>query len=213
MAYKNIRVLIRVDYTPITDTKTLADKLRDIEGFHNFFSSYNYFKIGDTSNYRNGSVKDMEAEELVYRYSKTIDNTEYVLDFSSRFFYIRISGDSIPVDINDYFTIVEEATRIVVEGDKFVKITNYGAAKEFEKINPQSDEKDIDKTERDAYTSQPENVRIIYQIKQQKESTRYIVAATVGDVKKNPDYQKGEKLYDLAFFTAFKKAEEHYERE
>lgn len=213
MAYKNIRVLIRVDYTPITDTKALADKLRNIEGFYDFFSNYNYFRIGDTSNYRNGSVKDMEADELVYRYSNNTDNTEFVLDFSSRFFYIRISGDAIPADINDYFTIVEEATQIVIDGDKFVKITKYGAAKEFEKINPQGEEQDIDKTERDAYISQPENVRIIYQKKQQKDLTSYIVAATVSDVKKNPDYQKGEKLYDLAFFTALKKAEERYEKE
>lgn len=210
MAYKNVRVLIRVDYSPISDTKSFSDKLRTIDGFGDVFDNYNYFRIGDTSNYRNGTVKDMEPDELVYRYWRKADGVEYVLDFSSHFFYIRLSGETIPADLSNYFRIVEEATRIVTEGDSFVRIATYGAGKEFEDKYPEEKEDYVDKVERDAYTSQPESVRIICQRKEQKDATRYTIVAFVNDVKKNPDYKRGEKLYDVSFMNALTKAEQKY---
>ena len=208
MAFKNVRTLIRVDYTPISDTKALSEKLRSIDGFYDTFSSYNYFKIGDTSNYKNGNVNEMEPEELVYRYSKEQSGLNVVLDFTSRFFYIRLIGEDLSADISDYFRIMEDVTKLVHENDKFGKVTNYGMGKEFEekKVVPE----DVDKIERDSYTAQPQNVRIIYQERNQRDTKRYTIIASVNDVSKNPDYAKGEKLYDKAFIIALKEAEEKY---
>ena len=43
MAYMNYKTIIRVDCTPISDTKGLSDKIRDIDGFHDKFSEFNSF--------------------------------------------------------------------------------------------------------------------------------------------------------------------------
>lgn len=208
MAFKNIRTLIRIDYTPISDTKVLSEKLRSIDGFYETFSDYNYFKIGDTSNYRNGNVNELEPEELVYRYSKEQGGLNVVLDFTSRFFYIRLIGEELSSDVSEYFRIMEDVTKLVLENDKFVKITNYGIGKEFEEKKAELEE--VDKIERDSYTAQPQNVRIIYQERNQRDAKRYTIIASVNEVAKNPDYSKGEKLYDKAFMIALKEAEEKY---
>ena len=208
MAFKNVRTLIRVDCSPISDTKTLSTKLREIEGFDAMFANYNYFKIGETSNYRNGALKEMDPEEYVYRYSREEGGVNYVFDLTSRFFYIRILGEQLPANLSEYFRIMEDATKIVLEHDKFGKVKGYGLGKEYEEKKAQSD--DADKIERDSYTSQAQKVRIIYQKREQSNDISYTIIATVNDVEKNPDYSRGEKLYDQAFQVALKEAEEKY---
>lgn len=103
---------------------------------------------------------------------------------------------------------MEDATKIVLEHDKFVKVSGYGIGKEYEEKKVQRDE--ADKIERDAYTPQAQKVRIIYQKRNQSDAIRYTIIATVNDVDKNPDYSKGDKLYDKAFLVALKEAEEKY---
>lgn len=211
MAFKNTRLLIRVDCTPISDTESLSKKLRDIEGFYDNFSGYNYFKIGDTSNFRNGTIKELEPEEIVYRYYRRTDDIDYVFDFTSRFFYIRLIGkDALTTDFQVYFRIMEDAVKMVLDNDKFVRIENYGIGKEYieQRAEPLVD--DLDKIERDAYTSEPEKIRIIYQKKEMKDSISITIVAFVNEDVKNLSTAADVLLYDKAFMDALKKAEEKY---
>ena len=208
MAFKNVRTLIRVDCSPISETLALSKKIREIEGFHTAFSDYNYFKIGETSNFRNGTLKDMDPNEFVYRYSKEEDGTSYVFDLTSRFYYIRILGKGLPSDLNVYFRIIDDVTRIVLDHDKFVKIKEYGIGKEYEEKKDTPDE--TDKIERDAYMSQAHKARVVYQKREQSNAVRYTILLKVEEVDKNPDYTKGDKLFGTSFQLALKEAEEKY---
>lgn len=211
MAFKNTRLLIRVDCTPISDTESLSKKLRDINDFYDNFSGFDYFKIGDTSNFRNGTLKDMEPEELVYRYYRRVDGIDYVFDFTSRFFYIRLIGEKkLPSDLNVYYGIMEDAVKMVLKNDKFVRISHYGVGKEYVEKRPVPLAEDIDKIERDAYTIEQERVRIVFQKKERKDAINLTIVAAVNEVSKNPNYENGGLLYDKAFTDAFKKAEEKY---
>ena len=211
MAYKNTRLLIRVDCTPISDTELLSRKFREIDGFYDNFSEYNYFKIGDTANFRNGTVKDMEPDELVFRYYKRADGIDYVFDFTSRFFYIRLIGEEkLPADLRDYYRIMEDAVKVVLVNDKFVRIVNYGVSKEYDEQRPALLAEDLDKIERDAYISEPGRVRIICLKREMKDAISKTIVASVNEVAKNPNYEAGEKLYGQAFMDALKEAEEKY---
>lgn len=211
MAYKNIRLLIRVDCTPISDTESLSRKLRGIEGFYDNFSEYNHFKIGDTANFRNGTIKNMEPDELVYRYYKRAGGIDYVFDFTSRFFYVRLIGEEgLPAEFKDYYRIMEDAVKVVLENDKFVRIVNYGVGKEYVEQRPAPLVEDLDKIERDAYTSEHGRIRIICQKREMKDVISQTIVASVDEVAKNPNYEAGEKLYGQAFMNALKEAEEKY---
>lgn len=210
MAYANYRTIIRVDCTPISDTKGIPNKIRDIDGFHDKFSEFNSFKIGETSNYRKGELKEMEPEELVYRYYKNTDGIEYVFDLSSRFYYIRLSGENLPSDWAPYFNIIEDVTRILHTADKFVSIVRYGVGKMFKESKERADATEVDKIERDAYISRPENVKIVCIREDKTDSINLNIVEYVDDISKKVDYGAGQKLYDKAFMDAQTKAEEKY---
>jgi len=211
MAYKNRRLLIRVGCTPISDTESLSRKFREIDGFYDSFSEYNHFKIGDTANFRNGTIKDMEPDELVYRYYKRADGIDYVFDFTSRFFYIHLIGEEeLPADLKDYYRIMEDAVKVVLGNDKFVRIVNYGVGKEYDEQRPALLAEDLDKIERDAYISEPGKVRIICLKREMKDAISKTIVASVNEVAKNPNYEAGEKLYGQTFMDALKEAEEKY---
>lgn len=210
MAYVNYRTIIRVDCTPISDTKGISDKIRDIDGFHDKFNGFNSFKIGETSNYRKGELKEMEPEEQVYRYYKNADGIEYVFDLSSRFYYVRLSGENLPSDWTPYFKLIEDVTRILHTADKFVSIVRYGVGKMFKELKAVAEAIEVDKIERDAYILKPENVKIVYIREDKTDSTNLNLVEYVDGISKKVDYDAGQKLYDKAFMDAQAKVEEKY---
>lgn len=210
MAYMNYKTIIRVDCTPISDTKGLSDKIRDIDGFHDKFSEFNSFKISETSNYRKGQLKGMEPEELVYRYYKNEGGVEYIFDLSSRFYYIRLSGDNLQTGWAPYYKIIEDVTQLLHNTDKYVSIERYGVGKMFKKTKVTAEASEMDKVERDAYIIRPENVKIVCIREEKSDGFNLNLVEYVDCENKKVDYSAGQKLYDKAFMDAQTKAEEKY---
>lgn len=206
MAYINTRTLIRVDCSPITNLSLLSERIRQIEGFSNMFERFNSFKIGETTNYRNGQLGEMQPDEIVYRYEKTIQGREVVLDLTSRFYYIRITGENQPENMDYYFKMLNEIKNVISDIDIFVYIEGHAIGKDFEERQGSA----VDKvsSNRDSYISQPENVKIIYQVQVKDGVKRAQIAAIVRDVehKASKEYQ----LFDQAFKEALRKAERDY---
>lgn len=207
MPYKKTKILIRVDCTPITDTKSFAEKIREIPGFRDMFSDFNYFKVKETSNYRNGTTKGMDPNDLVIRYSKSDKGIGYLFDITSRFYYVRAFGDNLPDDNNNLFAIIEAATKKLIEEDSYVRITNYAAGYGYEEKKEHDEgQNNVDKVERDSYMSRFENIKIITQSMEKVNSNEYVVAAIVNDVVQNPNYNAGKKMFNRDFMTALSEA-------
>ena len=206
MAYTNIRTMIRVDCSPITNLSFLSERIRQIEGFSEMFERFNNFRIGETTNYRNGQLAEMQPDELVFRYERTIEGSEVVLDLTSRFYYIRISGENQPENLDDYYKMLDEIKNVISEIDIFVYIERHAIGKDFEERQDNAAEKES--SNRDSYLSQPENVRIIYQDQVKDGIKRAQIAAIVKDEerKASREYQ----LFDQAFKEALRKAERDY---
>lgn len=207
MAFRNIRTLIRVDCTTILDPKKIAEKLRTIEGFDGLLGDYTSFKIGDTTNYKQGGVKTMSPDEMVYRYVKNAEGLLIRLDLTSQFYYVNLAGNNIPNDYKEYVDLIEKVTKTIMDNDVFVKITGYAIRKDFEDIkNPPSDS-EIDNVNRKLYMSEPEQVQIVYIDREVKEKFTKTLIALKGEKKMRLHYDNDEKLFDAAFFSALDKAE------
>jgi hypothetical protein len=206
MAYTIIRTVIRVDCSPITNLPLLSERIRQIEGFPEMFERFDSFKIGETTNYRNGQLGEMQPDEPVYRYKKTIEGREVVLDLTSRFYYIRITGENQPENLDDYCKMLDDIKNKISDIDIFVYIEGHAIGKDFEERQDNAAAKES--SNRDSYLSQPENVRIIYQDQVKDGVKRAQIAAVVKDVerKASREYQ----LFNQTFKEALRKAERDY---
>lgn len=207
MAYKNKRTLIRVECTPILEPKTIAEQLRAIAGFEDLLGDYTTFKIGDTTNYKQGGVNTMSPDEMVYRYVKNENGLETRLDLTSQFYYVNLLGDNMPGDFSNYIGIIEKVTKILIDNDAFVKITGYAIRKDYVEMKNPPSPTDVDNGNRNFYLSQPENVHILYMTREVKDRKNKSVIAIKGDMKIRPQFDKGDRLFDVAFMNALTKAE------
>lgn len=207
MAYRNIRTLIRVDCTTILDPKKIVEQLREIDGFVEMLGDYTSFKLGDTTNYKQGGVNTMSPDEMVYRYVKNDNGLEIRLDLTSQFYYVNLVGENMPNDFSAYIDVVENVTKTIMNMDVFVKITGYAIRKDYvEMKNPPSDS-EVDNGNRKLYMSEPEQVQILYMEREVKDRYSKTLIALKGDMRKRLQYDQGEKLYDTAFHNALTKAE------
>ena len=211
MAYSNIRTLIRVECTPILEPKKIVEQLREIEGFSNLLGDYTYFKIGDTTNYKKGSVGTLSPDEVVYRYVKENNGLEVKLDFTSQFYYINLNGENIPRDVLSYIRVIEEVTKIIMNNDTYVKITNYAIRKDYEEMKDPPSEMEIDNGNREFYKSEPEQVHILFTSREVTDRFSKTLIAIKGEENMRPRYDQNEKLFDTAFLEALIKAERKYE--
>lgn len=207
MAFTNKRTLIRVECTPILDPKTIAEQLRAIEGFVDLLGDYTSFKIGDTTNYKQGGVNTMSPDEMVYRYVKKENGLEVRLDLTSQFYYVNLTGDNMPDDFAIYIDVIEKVTKTIIDNDVFVKITGYAIRKDYvEMKNPPSD-MDVDNGNRKFYLSEPENVHILYTTREVRDRNTRSLIAIKGEMKIRPLFDEGDRLFDVAFMNALTKAE------
>lgn len=152
----------------------------------------------------------MEPEELVYRYYKNEGGVEYIFDLSSRFYYIRLSGDNLQTGWAPYYKIIEDVTQLLHNTDKYVSIERYGVGKMFKKTKVTAEASEMDKVERDAYIIRPENVKIVCIREEKSDGFNLNLVEYVDCENKKVDYSAGQKLYDKAFMDAQTKAEEKY---
>ncbi len=210
MAFKNYRTLIRVECTPIIAPDGIVKQLREIAGFPEMLGDYTYFKIGDTTNYKNGGVSNMSSDDVVYRYVKESNGLEVRLDFTSQFYYINLSGENIPGDFSPYIRIIEEVTKTIMNIDAYVKVTNYAIRKDYEEIKNPPSETEIDNARREVYKYDAEQVHILFTSREIKDRFNKTLIAIKGEEKLRPRYEHDERLFDTAFLGALKKAEEKY---
>lgn len=208
MAYNNVKTILRVDCSPIADTRFVSERIRLDEDFQEMFSDFDSFRIGDTTNYRNGGLEYMRPDEMVYRYEKSYGGIQYVFDITSRFFYIRMNGNNLPVDLNPYYRMMETITNTIGDVDKYVIIKEYAIGKDFEERLAGANTSELIESKQDSFMFKPENVKIVFQSIDKSDIRRKMIAALVSNVNRKPSVDK--PMFDTAFNNALRKAEEKY---